>query len=241
MDGAAVAIATGIGLVAGFFAAPYADWLARPRYAPGAPGHDPEDHELAPLAAPASGRVQAVGAAVAAIAFAVIAASVGSGDVAVPLCLLAWLLVAASIVDLQYLRLPDLLTFGGGAVVAALVVVASLRLEVEDALWGAVVGAVAYAVFLFVVAELFRAMTGRSGLGLGDVKLALSLGLTIGWLGWRSDLQVLGPVRAVIIAAFVGNLFGAVGGLVLTKLQPRRSYPFGPFLAAGWLVAVALV
>ncbi len=117
----------------------------------------------------------------------------------------------------------------------------SIRIHIEDSIAGAVIGGLAYATFLFVIAELFRAISGRSGLGLGDVKLALSLGLTAGWLGWHADQQLLGPLRAVIIAALIGNLIGAVGGLVLTRLQPRRSYPFGPFLAAGWLIALTLV
>ncbi|MGH9137636.1 MAG: prepilin peptidase [Acidimicrobiales bacterium] len=240
MSGAAVALAVVVGLVAGWAAGSAADRIAGPRYGPGTAGDDPDDRALAPLAAPTTARVRTAVGLATGLAGGAVAAAFERWEVALPLWALAWVLVVATVVDLQYLRLPNVLTLGGAAVTLGLVTVMSIRLDVVDAVQGAVVGAITYATFLLVVAEGFRALAGRSGLGLGDVKLALSLGLTAGWVGWRSDLAMLGPLRLVILAALLGNLLGAVGGLVLTKLQPKRSFPFGPFLAAGWLLAVLL-
>ena len=68
-------------------------------------------------------------------------------------------------------------------------------------------------------------------LGVGDVKLAASLGLLLGWIGWRD----------VLLGAFAGFLLGGVFSLVLLAagLVTRRSHiPFGPFMLGGALVVV---
>jgi leader peptidase (prepilin peptidase)/N-methyltransferase len=68
-------------------------------------------------------------------------------------------------------------------------------------------------------------------MGMGDVKLALLLGLFLGWLG-------LGHVA---LGLFLGFLLGAVGGILLIALgiKTRKDpVPFAPFLAAGAVIAV---
>ena len=68
-------------------------------------------------------------------------------------------------------------------------------------------------------------------MGFGDVKLAFVLGLFLGYLGWGE----------LVLGLFLGFLYGAVigVGLIVTKLRTRRDHvPFGPFLAAGTLLAV---
>jgi prepilin signal peptidase PulO-like enzyme (type II secretory pathway) len=42
----------------------------------------------------------------------------------------------------------------------------------------------------------------------------------------------------VVFAALLGNLLGAVGGLLLLR-KFDREFPFGPALVAGWTVVVA--
>ena len=77
-------------------------------------------------------------------------------------------------------------------------------------------------------------------MGLGDVKLALSLGAPAGWLGGTFvDPAAIGGTQLVIYAALLGNLLGALGGLVLLR-RFDREFPFGPALVAGWVVVVAL-
>jgi leader peptidase (prepilin peptidase)/N-methyltransferase len=69
-------------------------------------------------------------------------------------------------------------------------------------------------------------------LGLGDVKLAASLGLILGWIGWGH----------VMLGAFAGFLLGGLFsiGLLATGRATRRSHiPFGPFMLAGALVTAA--
>lgn len=240
MDGTAIAVAAVVGAAAGFLAPRVADAVATPRYGPGAEGHDPDDVALAPLAAPSSPAVHLVATLAGAGSFAAIAASLASGDGTAVFAGVAWVCIVASVVDLQYLRLPNVLTYGGAAAALVAIAAVAVRRDVTDSIVGAVVGALVYAGMLLAVSELFRMVLRRTGLGLGDVKLALALGATVGWLGWRSDLAVLGPVSLVIYAALFGNLLGVAGGLLLTRFQPNRSFPFGPFLAVGWLVTVVL-
>ena len=66
----------------------------------------------------------------------------------------------------------------------------------------------------------------RGGLGLGDVKLALSLGM---WLGAE------GTLLALLIAFLSGGLVGLL--LLAAGLKGRQdAIPFGPYIAlGGWL------
>ena len=68
-------------------------------------------------------------------------------------------------------------------------------------------------------------------LGFGDVRLALVLGLSLGWLGFGY----------VLLGFFAANLIGAVVGITLiaTKHMERQSrMPYGIYLALGCAVAV---
>ncbi|MHB1477221.1 MAG: A24 family peptidase, partial [Coriobacteriia bacterium] len=77
-------------------------------------------------------------------------------------------------------------------------------------------------------AAAYGAVRGRSGLGMGDVKLLGVIGI------------FLGPY--VLLALLAGSLLGVVGGLFATRgSNPRETrFPFGPWLALGAvLTAVA--
>jgi len=88
----------------------------------------------------------------------------------------------------------------------------------------ALVGAVLYGGVLFIVALISR------GMGMGDVKLALVIGVVLGSIG----------LRFVGIAAAGAVLFGGVGGIValIVGLDRKAMIPFGPYMAAGAVVAV---
>ncbi|MFC4032708.1 prepilin peptidase [Streptomyces polygonati] len=145
--------------------------------------------------------------------------------------LVVWLLLVPvglvlARVDLMVFRLPDVLTLPalGGAV--ALLGVASL-LPSHQGSWlralcaAAAVGAV-YLVLFFV---------NPAGMGFGDVKLAPTLGLVLGWYGWPT----------VFTGTFAGFALGALTGLVLIALRRanrKTPIPFGPFMLLGALAGV---
>ena len=75
---------------------------------------------------------------------------------------------------------------------------------------------------------LLLAILSRGGMGGGDVKLAFTLGL---WLGWPGNL----------LGLFISFVLGGLGSglLLLFRLRGRKDYiPFGPFIAAGAWIAL---
>src|SRR5215213_1343920 len=78
---------------------------------------------------------------------------------------------------------------------------------------------------------LLLALISPKGMGLGDVKLAPTLGLALGWLSWG----------AVAFGVFAGFLLGGVAGLAaiaLLGLTRKSLLPFGPWLVTGALLGV---
>ncbi|MGH8275028.1 MAG: prepilin peptidase [Gammaproteobacteria bacterium] len=146
---------------------------------------------------------------------------------ATPTCagalLLTWTLIAAAGIDLSHYILPDNLVLP--------LLWAGLLFNLFDTyvpLFDAVIGAVAGYLVLWIVYQLFRLTTGKEGLGYGDFKLLAALGA---WLGWRMlPLIVLG-------AAAMGIIFGGAW-LIASRRGRAHPVPFGPFLAAGGLLAL---
>jgi leader peptidase (prepilin peptidase)/N-methyltransferase len=82
-----------------------------------------------------------------------------------------------------------------------------------------------------VPAYLALALVSPRGMGLGDVKLAPTLGLALGWLSWG----------AVAFGVFASFLLGGLAGLAaigLLGLNRKSLLPFGPWLVTGALLGV---
>jgi leader peptidase (prepilin peptidase)/N-methyltransferase len=132
----------------------------------------------------------------------------------------AALLVWLAAIDLEFHLLPDRLVLPATASVLAVLAVADPHLAAIHAL------AAAGTAILLLIAALAR--TG--GLGMGDVKLGLLLGATLG----ASALS--GLMIGFGIAALAGAvLFARDGRPALT-----RQLPLGPFLALGALAVLIL-
>ncbi|WP_435172776.1 prepilin peptidase [Actinacidiphila sp. bgisy145] len=131
-------------------------------------------------------------------------------------------------VDLAVRRLPDVLTLPALGLTALLLGGAALLPSAQGSWTRALIAAAVlgglYAVLFFV---------NPAGMGFGDVKLAPTLGLVLGWYGWG----------AVVTGTFAGFLLGAVVGLGLIaarRATRKTAMPFGPFMLAGTLAAVLL-
>jgi leader peptidase (prepilin peptidase)/N-methyltransferase len=170
---------------------------------------------------------------VTALVWGVLAGRFGAGATLVPLLVLAASLVAVSVIDLQLLRIPDRVTFPTLALSAPLVLGVTLY-EGTDAFVGALVGAVCYFVLLLVPHLVYP-----RGMGFGDVKLALVMGLFLGWLGWTAEHPVAGPLQLVLYGLMLGCALGVVFGVVTSVVTRRRGeFPFGPALALACLLVV---
>ncbi|MFT7474372.1 MAG: leader peptidase (prepilin peptidase)/N-methyltransferase, partial [Verrucomicrobiales bacterium] len=146
---------------------------------------------------PSAARVPIV--VVTSVVFAVIAEVIGWRWQLMPILLLASSLIALSAVDLARYRLPDRLVFPSLGLSIVLIGILSISNDAGDHLLRAVVTALAYS-FLLLVPNLISPV----GLAFGDVKLALLLGL---FLGWSAD-SALEAARLVIWAFLIGMIFG---------------------------------
>jgi len=134
--------------------------------------------------------------------------------------LFAAILVYVAAFDISYRLIPNRVVLPAAAIVLGLQIAVHPGQSAE---W--IIASAAAAGFFLVMALVYPA-----GLGMGDVKLALLLGAALG--------------SAVIGAIFVGTLGAAVfGGVLILRGGPearKRAIAFGPFLAAGGILALLL-
>ncbi|MEX0734396.1 MAG: A24 family peptidase [Steroidobacteraceae bacterium] len=176
--------------------------------------------------APISPRYPVVELAAAA-ATAAVAWHFGFGLQAALAMIFTWYLIALAGIDIDRQLLPDVLTLPllWIALIASLWHAEGMALP-PVAPRDALIGAVAGYVFLWLVFQLFRLITGKEGMGYGDFKLFAAIGA---WLGWQMLPLVL------LLAAVVGSVVGIA--LIVARRHGRGvPIPFGPYLAgAAWI------
>jgi leader peptidase (prepilin peptidase)/N-methyltransferase len=135
-------------------------------------------------------------------------------------------LVAITFIDLEHYIIPNRVLYPTLFVAIPMLFLAAAAQGEWDNVERALIGAVIAWVFFLVLH-----LVSPRGMGFGDVRLSFLLGLFLGWL----------DLRHVFLGVFFGFLLGSIVGLVLMVLRRRgrRDHiPFGPFLAAGAIVAV---
>ena len=160
------------------------------------------------------------------VLFLVVAARFGASWELPAYLVLTAALLAISIIDLEHFIVPDRITAPLTVSALALLGLAALA-EGDGWRFGrTLLGGVAFFAFLLLLNILYP-----KGMGMGDVKLAFSLGLYLGWLGWGQ----------VFLGGFLAFLLGAVVGvaLIAMKIKSRKDFvPFGPFLALGTMLTI---
>ena len=147
------------------------------------------------------------------------------------LAALAWLILLAvplAFTDIAVHRLPDPLTAAAFTGTLALLTAAALTGHQPGHLARAAIGAAALVGF-YLLLWLIR----PGEMGLGDAKIAASIGLVLGWAGWQ----------ALVIGTFAGFAMAAVyGGVLLALHRATRTsqLPLGPFILLGALAAIAI-
>ncbi len=147
--------------------------------------------------------------------------------------LVVWLLLVPvgmllARIDLAVRRLPDVLTLptavGTAVALGGAALVPGHEGSWPRALLGGVVLGAGYFVLLLI---------NPAGMGFGDVKLAPTLGLALGWYGW--------PV--LFAGTFLAFGLGAVTGIVLMAARRagrKTALSFGPFMLVGALGGLLL-
>jgi leader peptidase (prepilin peptidase)/N-methyltransferase len=139
---------------------------------------------------------------------------------------LFWVLLALALIDLEHKLLPNRIVYP--ATLAGVAAFAGVGLGLDAG--GAVVrgleaGAAAFAFFLLI------ALIVPAGMGMGDVKLSFLIGLSLGFIGWRSLL-------AGFFIAFLSGAAVGVGLMAAGKAGRKSAVPFGPFMALGAVITI---
>lgn len=141
-----------------------------------------------------------------------------------------WLLVGVALLvvfftDLIYGIIPDVavVVLGLSTLVYRLVLVGSGEMKVFDFGLSVLSGVVVFLVFL----GLYLGTRGK-GMGFGDVKFALVMGLLLGF-----PKAVVGVFLSFVLGGLVGVVLLATG-----RKKMKQKVPFGPFLVVGTVLAL---
>lgn len=147
-----------------------------------------------------------------------------------PFLVLYGSLLVLSVIDIEHHRLPNRILFPTLAVCLPLIALVSLVEGFPSAVLGALTGAAVYYLLLLVPHLVYP-----PGMGYGDVKLALLLGLFLGWIHQTPLRAVQMVLWALIVASALGTLIGLTASVIRRK---RGEFPFGPALAIGCVVVL---
>jgi len=130
-------------------------------------------------------------------------------------------LLVITFIDIDHRIIPDIISLPG----IPLGFLASLilpQLKWSDSLIGILAGGGS----LLAIAWGYQLITGKDGMGGGDIKLLAMIGAFLGWKG-------------VLFTIMASSLIGTVVGIIL-MLRARKgikmALPFGPFLAIGAII-----
>ena len=137
-------------------------------------------------------------------------------------------LSAMTVIDLRELRIPNKLTQPAALAAIPLLALSLLTDWSDVSLLRALFGALAMGGFYFLLFFIYPA-----GMGFGDVKLAPIIGAQLGFFGWIPEAR--GVIAAYLIVGPVAILL-----LILGRAGRKSGFPFGPFMAAGAIVALVL-
>lgn len=135
----------------------------------------------------------------------------------------ASVLLVATFIDIDHRIIPDILTLPGIPIffIASFAVASVSWL---DSLLGVIAGGGS----LLVVAFIYNRISGKDGMGGGDVKLLAMIGTMVG-------------LKGVLFTIFSSSLLGTLTGLILmikTGRNLKLAVPFGPFLSIGSILYI---
>ena len=127
-------------------------------------------------------------------------------------------LLIITFIDIDHKIIPNVITIPG-IPIGLLLALGLPAVTFVDSILGLLAGGGS----LFIVAWGYSLLTGKEGMGGGDIKLLAMIGTIVGWKG-------------VFFTIFVGSAVGmVVGGTVMLAKGKNMKFavPFGPFLSIG--------
>lgn len=133
------------------------------------------------------------------------------------------ILEVISFIDMDHKIIPDIISLP--AIPIGLFISWILpSFSFTDAFFGALIGGW----ILYFIAWTYQTITGKEGMGGGDIKLLAMIGAFIGWKG-------------VLLTIFIASATGAIVGILLMLIARKNikyAIPFGPFLAFGAIIYI---
>ena len=142
---------------------------------------------------------------------------------AVSFAALAFALFVISLIDMQVQEIPDSML----VLVVAAAIFWIIACPSSISPFDAIIGAVAGAVPLILLDRITLLLLNKNGFGYGDIKLAGTVGLFLGWQG-------------MLTVYFIAFITGAIAAAYMLKIKKteRGSYiAFGPFICLGTIAA----
>lgn len=134
-------------------------------------------------------------------------------------------LLVITFIDIDHKIIPNVITIPG--ILLGLLLALGLP---EVTFVDSVLGLLAGGGSLWAVAWIYEMLTGKQGMGGGDIKLLAMIGTIVGWKG-------------VVFTIFVSSAAGTLVGLPVMLVKGKNMkfvVPFGPFLAIGAITYVFL-
>jgi len=165
--------------------------------------------------------------------FVVLGLRFGWSVMLLPYLLLGMVLVVLSAIDIETHLLPNIIVWPSIFAGMFLILVMSGELDYAPGINSALLGAVIFGGFIGAAHVVYE-----HGMGRGDVKLSVLLGLFIGWI----EPSLLETTRLVLFTILLALLGGGFAGLVYNAVRSKgqAEIPFGPALAVASLVVVVL-
>ncbi len=163
--------------------------------------------------------------------FALLGVRFGSSWMLVPYLGLGAVLVVLSAIDVETHLLPNIIVWPSFLAGLFAVLVVSGQRDYAEGVTSALLGVAVFTGFIGAAHIVYE-----PGMGRGDVKLSMILGLFLGWL----QPSLLDTTRLVLFTILVALLGGGLIGLAYNAIRRRgrAEIPFGPALAAATLAAV---
>ncbi len=147
-----------------------------------------------------------------------------------------WLIpvgVAVSVIDLRTLIVPTRIVWPATAVSVVAIVAVSLIEGEPSWMLNALIGLACFAGPLFLIWFVVP-----KGMGFGDVRLAVLLGLN---LGFYAGSRPMAAVTLSLLCLVLASLLGVIIGVVALGARGRKAQvPFGPSLVIGTFICIAL-
>lgn len=132
-------------------------------------------------------------------------------------------LVVITFIDIEHQIIPDEISLSG------IVIGFLFSFFLKEPGWlGSLLGILCGGGSLLLVAYGYQLLTGKEGMGGGDIKLLAMMGAFLGW-------------KSVLFIVFASSLIGSIVGVSIMLLQKKDSklaIPFGPYLAAAALLYI---